>query len=471
VIQVSAKERAVAVDKAREEFYFYTRWMMMQTRSLKWLRGPHHQIICDALMRVYLGLCKRLIINIPPRYSKTELVSNFVSWTLGRHPDSEYIYTSYSGMLAVESSVKIRDTVQHEAYREIFPAVELTTVGMEKWKTTRGGVFYAAGTEGTITGFGAGKMRPGFGGALIFDDPHKPDEVRSDTIRKGVITRFQNTVENRLNSRDTPIIGIMQRLHEEDLAGWLLGPDPEPGEPRGPGGNGEVWELVCLPALQDDGTALWPEKHTVADLQRMQQAKPYSFSGQYQQKPSPPEGGFFKPHMMPVVTAIPFGTKFLRGWDLAGSVEESSPYSCGLKLGLMPDGRWIIADVVRFKGLPHEVEAGIVNTAGTDGKLVRISIPQDPGQAGKAQVAYLTKQLAGFSVSSSPESGDKVTRAEPAAAQVNVGNVCLLQGPWNDELKGEMTMFPNSKFKDQVDALSRAFAELSGQGTWSFAAA
>jgi predicted phage terminase large subunit-like protein len=100
------------------------------------------------------------------------------------------------------------------------------------------------------------------------------------------------------------------------------------------------------------------------------------------------------------------------------------------------------------------------NTAARDGFSTRISMPKDPGQAGVTQVLDLTRKLSGYSVHSSPESGDKVTRAEPLASQVNVGNVLMLRGPWNEALRAEMTMFPNGKYDDQIDALSRAFARL-----------
>ena len=124
-------------------------------------------------------------------------------------------------------------------------------------------------------------------------------------------------------------------------------------------------------------------------------------------------------------------------------------------------GRSVLSDVVRLRGRPDEVEAAIVSTAHRDGRRVQISLPQDPGQAGKAQIAYLTKSLAGFVVKSSPETGDKVTRAEPFASQVNVGNVDMIRAEWNGPLVSEMRNFPNGKFDDQVDAASRAFNHLS----------
>lgn len=446
------RERFAAAELARADLYFFSRWMFAQRRVYRWQRAPHHRLICDALMRVFRGECKRLIINIPPRYSKTELaVVMFIAWALGQVPDAEFIHTSYSSTLAGNNSAAVRALLQHEAYREIFHATTLADEARSHWTTTAGGVMYATGAGGTITGFGAGKHRPGFGGAIIIDDPHKADEARSDVIRAGVIDWFQNTLESRKNSPETPIVLIMQRLHEKDLAGWLLG-----------GGNGEAWEHLCLSAWQDDGTPLWPEKHSAADLQRMEAAAPYTFAGQYRQRPSPLEGGVFKPGRLETVGAVPSGRiEWCRGWDL-GATDGGGAFTAGAKLGKLTDGRFIIAGMERAQLGPDGRDALLRNTAARDGREVRIGIPQDPGQAGKTQVLALVRMLAGFTVKTSPETGDKVTRAEPLAAQVNVGNVLMLKGTWNEALIEEMRLFPNGQFSDQIDGLSRAFAELLG---------
>ena len=237
------KDRAMALRfKARTDFYFFTRYMFKERRGYNWLKASHHQTICDALTRVFDGECKRLIVNIPPRYSKTEIaVINFMAWALGKAPDAEFIHTSYSGRLAANNARQARELVQSDQYRHIFPETQLRkdSSARDEWRTTAGGCVYAVGAGGTITGYGAGKHRPGFGGCILIDDPHKADEARSDVMRNNVLEWFQNTLESRKNSPDTPIILIMQRLHEEDLAGWLLA-----------GGNGEVWEHICLPALK-----------------------------------------------------------------------------------------------------------------------------------------------------------------------------------------------------------------------------
>lgn len=449
----SPQEIEAAAILAREDLYFFSRWMFLQRRNFKWMRGPHHKLICEALMRVFNGETQNLLINIAPRYSKTEIaVVNFMAWALGHHPDSEFIHASYGAELATNNSWNVRELVQHPAYHPIFPGVGIRADSNAKdhWRTTAGGVVFATGAGGAMTGYGAGKLREGFGGAIILDDPHKAAEARSDTKRQSVIDWFQNTVQSRRNSPHTPIIVIMQRLHENDLAGWLLN-----------GGDGEDWEHLCIKTLQDDGTALWPEKHDATMLRRMQKAAPYTFAGQYQQAPAPPEGNIFKPGSIRILDAIPEGTRFVRAWDLAASDNQESDWTAGPKLGIQPNGRWLIADMVRFQGGPEVVDAEIKNTARRDGVNVRIRLPQDPGQAGKTQAAYLTKMLAGFPVKCQPVSGDKITRAEPFAAQVNAGNVDMLRAPWNDALVSEMRLFPNVKHDDQIDGLSDAFAELN----------
>lgn len=374
----------------------------------------------------------------------------FSAWAFGLHPDSEFIHASYSAALAGENSFNVKNIITHPEYQAIFPDVTLRADSKAKdhWKTTAGGVFYSTGTGGALTGYGAGKERREFGGCVLLDDLHKSDEARSDVMRNNVIEWYSNTLASRVNSKDTPIVLIMQRLHEQDLAGWLLD-----------GGSGEKWEHINIPAINPDGTALWPLKHTIEKLREMEMANPYNFSGQYLQMPSPPDGGLFRPEQLKMMEVLPAERiTWVRGWDLASST--NGDFTVGAKLGRLPDGRLIIGDIVRMKVNADERDAIIQNTAAFDGNMCKISLPQDPGQAGKTQVLYLTRSLQGYRVVSSAESGNKVTRAEPFAAQVNIGNVYMLRGVWNQALINEMRMFPNGKNDDQIDALSRCFEQL-----------
>lgn len=427
----------------------FVRLMFFELHKRPMIDAPHHKLICDALTRVISGKCKRLIINIPPRSGKTLFVSQmFPAFWMGLNPASNFILTSYSKTLASANTYAVRDIMRHEVYQSIFadtsPKIRDDSQARDEFRTEAGGLVYGVGAGGTITGKGAGDMGDLPAGAILIDDIAKPDDALSETMRASVIEWFRGTLESRKNRPDTPIVVIAQRLHENDLCGWLLR-----------GGNGEEWEHLKIEAKQPDGTSFWERQFPVEMLNRLESASPYTFAGQYMQDPSPRGGGFFKPHNIDVIDTLPAGLQFVRGWDLAGTA-AGGDWTAGVKVGVK-DGVTYIADIAAIQGAPDEVEALIVNTAKRDG--CRQSLPQDPGQAGKSQKMYLSKKLQGVPFVFSPETGSKETRAEAIAAQVNVGNVKMIRAPWNDRLIHEMASFPLGAHDDMCDALSRAYAD------------
>jgi predicted phage terminase large subunit-like protein len=450
---MTPEQEIVAQALAREDFYFFVRYIFLKQKKFKWLQAPHHKTICDALMRVYNGEINRLIINLPPRSGKTELAKMFEAWTLGKQADCEYINVSYSATLVSTTADEIRAILQMPEYQAIFPLTKIRKdySARNDWKTTAGGVVYSDGVGGSLTGRGAGKVRDGYSGGIIVDDPHKPIEASSDLMRNRVINWFGSTLHNRRNNPRVPIIVIMQRLHEADLAGWLLA-----------GGTGEHWENVVIEAITETGESFWEEKFPIADLLLMQDKNPYVFAGQFMQRPAPVEGGMFKVGRFTVVEQIPEGRriKWVRGWDFAASDGSKSDYTVGAKIGQLDDGRFIIADIAREQFTTNDRDNLLKNTAISDGRLVHQDMPQDPGAAGKSQVVYFSKLLSGFAYSFSPESGSKVERASPLASTINSGNVLILAAPWNDALRSEFSLFPFGKHDDIVDACSRSFNKL-----------
>ena len=188
----------------------------------------------------------------------------------------------------------------------------------------------------------------------------------------------------------------------------------------------------------------------------------------------PAAGLLFKRAWCQVVDAVPAGTRFVRGWDLASTVktEQNDPdWTAGTKIGRTPSGRYIVADHVRDRVSPAGVERLIKNTASSEPDA-EVSLPQDPGQAGKSQVAALIKLLEGFIARATPESGDKTTRFGPFSAQAEAGNVDVLRGPWNEVWFTELEGFPEGKHDDDADSTSRAFntlaAPFAGEGLMEF---
>ncbi|MCK5608276.1 phage terminase large subunit [Candidatus Pacearchaeota archaeon] len=462
----------------------YTQYMFLKQHKKAFDTSHHHVKICDYLERVYKGEIKNLLINVPPRYSKTEIViKSFTSWCYAKNKNSNFIHLSYSDRLVLDNSSEIREIIKSEWYKELWDVdFKKDSDAKNKWKVKDGGIFYAAPTGGQITGMGAGTTDPsdnvqsydwlehyeeivkpvdsaGFGGAILIDDPQKPDDAESDTVRNKINNRLLSTIMSRRNSpKKTPIIIIMQRLHEEDMTGFCLD-----------GNTGENWHHLNLPALKDN-RSLWPAKHSVEQLEAMKKADPYMFSGQYQQSPSPQEGGIFKRAWWKICDAIPVGARCVRGWDLAATTKKTSAYTAGPKMH-EKDGIYYISDVQRFKGTPGEVEQNILNTARMDGIGCKVSLPLDPGAAGKTVEANYMKLLAGFNIEITPESGSKEDRAKPFSAQCQAGNVYLVRGEWNKEYINEHANFPNGKFKDQVDASSRAFSSLTSDNVGKFSSA
>lgn len=432
-------------------------WHVLEPSSeLKW--GWSLDAICQHLEAVTKGDIKRLLINVPPGCMKSLLAGVlWPAWEWGPQgrPGLRYLGTAHKQDLGVRDNLKCRRLIQSEWYQARWP---LKLTGDQNAKTK---------FENDHTGFREAmaftSMTGSRGDRIILDDPLSVDHANSDADLRAAELTFTEALPTRVNNDESAIVVIMQRLHEKDTSGIILKRD-----------LGYVH--LCLPmrfeaerkcvtsiGFEDprtcDGELLFPERfpeHTVVDLEKTLGS--YAAAGQLQQRPAPREGGLFKRAWFPVVRAVPAGTRFVRGWDLAAT-EGAGDWTVGVKIGRQKNGRFIIAGVVRDQKSAAGVERLLVNTASQDGYECTISLPQDPGQAGKAQTSYLVQQLAGYTVKTSTESGDKVTRAGPLAAQAEAGNVDILEGDWNDAFFEEITIFPNGT-KDQTDAASRAFNEL-----------
>lgn len=445
---LSEEKKEVARIMAQEDFYFFARYMFLARRNFNWLQNWHHKAITDALDRVYKGEIKRLIINIPPRYSKTELaVINWMAWCLGKNPRANFIHTSYSAMLAHKNSGETRELVKHEEFRNIFPDFELSQSSDAKneWRTALGGGVYATGSGGSITGFGAGGFGDGFNGAIIIDDPHKPDEVFSDVIRQGVIDWFQNTLASRTNSPETPIILIMQRLHEEDLAGWLED-----------GGNREKWELLSIPVLDENENPLWPEKHSKEKLLQMRAANSYVFSSQYMQRPSPKGGDIIKGAWFREYEVLPRLKRLAIFSDTASKTKEYNDYSVLLVAGLSHEGQVYIMDVIRGKWEAPDLEQKMIDVWEKYRPMRAQAIFVEDKASGTSLIQNIQRKKS-FPVRPVQVDKDKYTRVMGIAGYLESGFVHLPKvAQWKFDFVDECEKFTANdahKHDDQVDSL------------------
>ena len=439
-------------------------WRTLEPSThLKW--GWALDAICEHLEAVSRGEITRLLMNVPPGTMKSLLTGViWPAWEWGPMgmPQKRFIGTAHKQDLAVRDAMKCRRLIQSPWFQDRWP-VTLTSDQNAKTKF-----------ENSKTGFREAmaftSMTGARGDRVILDDPLSADDANSEAALYAAEITFTEALPTRVNNNKSAIVVIMQRLHERDTSGIILS--------RGLG-----YTHLCLPMRYEaggakstrftdprkiDGDLLFPERFPeaqVADLEKTMGS--YASAGQLQQRPAPRGGGMFKREWFQTINAAPANCRWVRGWDLAATAKETAAFTAGVLIGKAQDGRFYIADATRIQGSAADVERLIVNTAGQDGTSVKGSIPQDPGQAGKAQSQYLIRQLAGFDYRASPESGDKVTRADPLAAQAEAGNVLIVQGDWNRDFLDELTTFPSGKFKDQVDATTRAFNELLSGSSYS----
>jgi len=295
-------------------------------------RESHQITIARALTRAArLELeTQRLLINVSPGSGKSTLVTMWIAWTLASYPDSRYLYISYSKSLAAKHTETVRRIIQLPHYKYLFDvAIRHDARGKEFFQTTAGGAVAAFGSGGSIVGNDAGL--PGmdrFTGGLIIDDPIKPDEANSDTIRLSVQDNYRETIQQRARGSNVPFIFIGQRLHEDDLAAYLLA-----------GKDGYHWDTVILKSIDEAGNAMYPEVNSLESLRIKQKHDPYVFSSQYMQDPIPAGGALFKPEWFEMMDEEP---KMLLTFITADTAETSKS--------------WNDATVFSFFGM-YEIEA------------------------------------------------------------------------------------------------------------------
>ena len=439
-------------------------WHVIEPTT-QYVPGKHIDAICEHLEAVLLGQINRLLINIPPRFSKSLTVSVFwFVWDWIKHPERRWIFSSYAQSLATRDSLACRRLIESQWYQSRWgDRCALTTDQNTKtrFENNKTGYRIAAGVGGSVTGEG--------GDILVVDDPHNVKDVFSDVSLATTTAWFDEVLSTRLNSQEEgAIVVIMQRISHKDLAEHIL--------ERG------GYEYLCLPMEYEsnrhcvtsigwedwrkkDGELLSPGRVGAKALKQLKTSLgSFGVAGQLQQRPSPRGGGMFKREWFEIVDKVPERMREVRYWDMAGTeaVAGKDPdYTAGVKMGYSK-GEYCITDIQRFRESSGVVEKRIKQSAMDDGRRLKIRMEQEPGASGKDQIRfYQTQTLSGWDFKGDRASGSKELRANPLAIMAEAGKVKLLKGKWNKDFLDEIETFPAGTHDDQVDAASGAFNELS----------
>ncbi|MEM6414327.1 MAG: phage terminase large subunit [Pseudomonadota bacterium] len=412
----------------------------------------HIDGIAYLLTQAYAGDVLRLLITQPPRSLKSINTSvAFVAWSLGHNPELRFICVSYSNELSLELARQCRLVMESEWYKDLFPGTRLEKSTSNELITTKGGGRVATSIGGTLTGRGADY--------IIIDDPLKAEDAQSEAARRKVIDWYRGTLSTRLNNqREGRIIVVMQRLHEEDLAGHLIK-------------SGEAWRQLNLPAIAEEdetieigrgrvhhrkkGEPLHAEREPLSTLKSLQQRiGSLAFSAQYQQAPVPLEGNLIKRDWFKRFDEVPADARVIQSWDLASSVNPNADYSACVTVALKNKQLYVI-DVWRGRlDYPRLKKHIIAHALRFNAKDVLI----EKAGPGLSMVQGLRNEYTadfptpiGITVKQ-----DKAGRLEASSAVIERGDILLPQdAPWLGDFLNELLAFPNGSHDDQADAFSQ----------------
>lgn len=433
---------------------------LSQTKFIKFVEavwpsfisGRHHKRMAEAFERVANGACKRLIINMPPRHTKSEFASYLLpAWFLGKFPNKKVIQSSNTGELAVGFGRKVRNLVDSEVYHEIFPELTLQadSKAAGRWNTSKGGDYFAIGVGGTVTGKGAD--------VLIIDDPHSEQEAAMAASNPEVYDKVYEWYTSGPRQRLQPggaIVIVMTRWASRDLTGQVL----KSAAQR----SGEDWEVIEFPAILPSGTPLWPEFWSLQELEALRTELPNAkWQAQYQQNPVGNESAIVKRDWWKwwEKDNPPDCDYILQTWDTAFEKTQRADYSAGTTWGVWTNDEdngspnIILLNTYRkrveFPDLKRDVIAEY-NEYEPDGVLIE-------KKASGAPLIYELRAM-GIPVQEfTPGKGqDKIARLNAVSDIIASGKVWVPRTRWAEELVDEVAAFPSGEHDDLVDATTLA---------------
>lgn len=422
-----------------------------------WVSSPHLLYISTEVATAIARGNSRLVISVPPRHGKSELITKYTTtWVLEHFPKLQVALASYGSELSTDFGRKVRDIINDNQHL-LNVRLRKDSGSAHNWLTDEGGGMISVGVNGPITGRGAN--------VLLIDDYIKDiKEALSKTVRDSTWEWFQTTAFTRLEPGATVII-IATRWHWDDLIGRILR--------RNPGGK---WQEIRLPALAEAndplgrplGAPLFPERYNIDALEeRLEVLGTFFFNALFQQRPENENAKLTNRSWIEAVDILPpiQELEFIRVWDLAAT-PDGGDYTCGmLQAYHKRTDTIIICDVLRRQLSPGAVESLVYRTAVDDGEFTPIVIEQEPGSSGKSLINHYTNNvLTGWTVSAFPvgNEGGKVAKAQPFLGAAEAGRIKILKGHWNAKFMDEFADFPGGDYDDQVDVAAVGYMTLRG---------
>jgi predicted phage terminase large subunit-like protein len=434
------------VERCRESFVFFAKQMWPI-----FISGKHHSIMADAFERVARGDLKRLIINMPPRHTKSEFASYLLpSWFLGKYPEKKIIQTAHTAELAVGFGRKVRNLVSSDEYRKVFDTVlSSDSKAAGRWNTDAGGDYFAIGVGGAVTGKGAD--------LLIIDDPHSEQEAKqgNPAVFDNVYEWFTSGPRQRLQPGGAIII-VMTRWSKRDLTGQIL---------KNAGKEGvDQWEIIDFPAIMPSGTPLWPAFWSKTALEALKAELPVAkWEAQYQQNPTSEEGAIIKREHWRIWEKdhAPDCDYIIQSWDTAFEKNNRADYSACTT--------WGVFDQVNQHG---DLRANIILLDAFKGRLEFPELKKqalelyqewepdtlivEKRAAGAPLIYEMRKMGIPLSEFTPGKGNDKISRVNAISDLFASGVVWCPETRWAEEVMDELASFPNGDHDDLVDSSSQA---------------
>jgi predicted phage terminase large subunit-like protein len=434
------------VERCQNDFLYFVTQMWPG-----FISGKHHKIMADAFERVASGELKRLIINMPPRHTKSEFASYLLpAWFLGKNPEKKIIQTAHTAELAVGFGRKVRNLVSSEAFSKVFDTkLSSDSKAAGRWNTHAGGDYFAIGVGGAVTGKGAD--------VLIIDDPHSEQEARQNNpaVFDSVYEWYTSGPRQRLQPGGGIII-VMTRWAKKDLTGQILKGSAKDGV--------NDWEIIEFPAILPSGTPLWPGFWSKEELEALRAELPVSkWEAQYQQNPTSEEGAIIKRDMWRIWESEdpPMCEYIIQSWDTAFEKNTRADYSACTTWGVFshPDQHGTLkTNIILLDAFKRRMEFPELKQKAFE--MWKEWNPDTLIVEKKAAGAPLIYELRMMGIPLSeytPSKGnDKIARVNAISDLFASGVVWCPETRWADEVMEEMAAFPNGDNDDLVDSASQA---------------